>query len=87
MLLLCVPVASDRNFRHSFEIVQMPANLLEVTGLDTAPAMHKAGLKASVVFSQRGFLQAAGIFYFSGSYAPSCPWVVLCVRQRRVMAK
>ncbi|CAM9500083.1 unnamed protein product [Scytosiphon promiscuus] len=31
--------------RHSFKIVQMPANLLEITGLATAPAMQKAGLK------------------------------------------
>lgn len=37
--------ASDCALRHSFEIAQMPANLLEIVGLDTAPAMHKAGLK------------------------------------------
>ena len=42
--------------RHSFKIVQMPANLLEVTGLATAPAMHKAGLKVAklVKFLSRG---------------------------------
>ncbi len=41
--------SSDCAARHSFKIVQMPGNLLEVTGLATAPAMHKAGLTVNII--------------------------------------
>ncbi|CAN0159131.1 unnamed protein product [Ectocarpus sp. 6 AP-2014] len=46
-LVECAEEAASRagRDRHAFKIVQMPANLLEVTGLATAPAMQKAGLK------------------------------------------
>lgn len=35
--------------RHAFGVIQMPANLLETTGLAVAPAMQKAGLKVCMV--------------------------------------
>ncbi|CAM9463601.1 unnamed protein product, partial [Hapterophycus canaliculatus] len=46
-LLECAEQAASRagRHRHSFKVVQMPANLLEITGLAMAPAMQKAGLK------------------------------------------
>lgn len=34
----------------------MPANLLEIVGLGTAPAMHKAGLKARLDVSNQAFV-------------------------------
>lgn len=43
-------IVFDSTFRHSFKIVQMPANLLEITGLATAPSMQKAGLKVAFSF-------------------------------------
>ncbi|CAM9515267.1 unnamed protein product [Laminaria digitata] len=46
-LVGCAELAASKagRDRHSFSVVQMPANLLETTGLAAAPAMQKAGLK------------------------------------------
>lgn len=40
--------AVDRT-RHSFRLIQMPGNLLEITGLSAAPAMRQAGLHVSLM--------------------------------------
>lgn len=60
----------------------MPANLLEITGLATAPAMHKAGLKARFVFCNLIFIdhqRCQVLMPHSG--------VLLCVWQWQVMRR
>lgn len=47
MAAVSVSLRAIGRARHSFRLIQMPGNLLEITGLSAAPAMQQAGLNVS----------------------------------------